>query len=68
MEGEMGARIDADYGVTKECKRQPAARAPHAYQMKTQPSTYRVGGKVVAVTGKGSDLEGGNMNGGGKRR
>lgn len=53
------------YGVTKECKRQPASKAPYAYQMKTQPSTYKVGGKAVAP---GSNVTGGNMNGGGKKR
>lgn len=54
-----------DYGVTEECKRQPAKEAPYAYQKRTQPSTTQVGGKVIA---KGSDIAGGNMNGGGKRR
>ena len=61
----MGVRIEQGYGVAKECKRQPVSRAPFAYQMKTQPSTARVGGKVVA---SGSNVYGGAMNGGGKRR
>lgn len=54
-----------DYGVTQECKRQPAKEAPYAYQTRTQPSTRKAVGKVVAP---GSDVNGGNMNGGGKRR
>ena len=58
-------KITQEYGVTAECKRQPASKAPHAYAMKTQPSTWTVGGKVVS---KGSNVSGGNMNGGGKRR
>ena len=61
----MGVRIEQGYGVVKECKRQPASRAPFAYQMKTQPSTTRGAGKVVA---SGSNVQGGTMNGGGKRR
>ena len=61
----MGARVDQEYGVTKECKRQPAKEAPYAYQTRTRPSTWKVDGKVVA---KGSDVNGGAMNGGGKRR
>ena len=61
----MGASVNQAYGVTKECKRQPASRAPFAYQMKTTPSTASVTGKVIA---KGSELAGGSMNGGGKRR
>ena len=60
----MGARVDQEYGVTKECKRQPAKEAPYAYQTRTRPSTWKVGGKVVS---SGSN-SGGNMNGGGKRR
>lgn len=59
----MGATVNQEYGVTKECKRAAASRAPFAYAMKTRPSTYRVGGKAAA----GKD-QGGNMNGGGKRR
>lgn len=55
----------ADYGVVAENKRQPAKQAPYAYQMRTQPSTRKVDGKVVAT---GSNVNGGNMNGGGKRR
>lgn len=61
----MGARIDADYGVTKECKRQPAKQAPFAYQKTATPSTWKVVGKVLPER---SDISGGNMNGGGKRR
>ena len=61
----MGASVNQKYGVTAECERQPAKRAPYAYQMKTTPSTWKVGGKVIA---KGSNLAGGNMNSGGKRR
>ena len=38
----------AGYGVTEECKRQPAREAPYAYQQRTTPSTWKVGGKVVA--------------------
>lgn len=59
----MGARVEQEYGVNTINKRQPASQAPFAYAMKTQPSTYKVGGKAAA--GK---YEGGNMNGGGKRR
>lgn len=58
-------KITQEYGVVSECKRQPVAKAPHAYAMKTQPSTWSVGGKVPT---KGSQVSGGNMNGGGKRR
>jgi len=54
-----------DYGVAKENKRQPAREAPHAYAMRTQPSTWTVGGKIAV---KGSNVSGGNMNAGGKRR
>jgi len=63
MEGNMPHT--EDYGVVKECKRQPAKQAPYAYQMKTMPSTWKVNGKVVA---SGSNLSGGNMNAGGKHR
>ena len=59
----MGAHIDAEYGVNTLNKRQAVKTAPHAYQTKAHPSTYRVGGKAAA----GKD-EGGNMNGGGKHR
>ena len=61
----MGARVNQEYGVTKECKRQPAKRAPYAYQTTTTPSTWKVVGKVVS---SGSNLSGGAMNGGGKHR
>ena len=54
-----------DYGVVAENKRQPAKEAPHAYAMRTQPSTWKVGGKVPTPK---STVSGGNMNGGGKHR
>ena len=54
-----------DYGVTAECKRQPAKQAPYAYQMKTQPSTWKVDGKVPTPK---SNVSGGAMNSGGKHR
>ena len=54
-----------DYGVTQECKRQPAKEAPYAYQTRTQPSTWKVDGKVPTAK---SNVSGGSMNGGGKRR
>ena len=53
-----------EYGVTKECKRQPASQAPHAYMKQTQPSTWKVGGKSVSP----GMTHGGSMNGGGKHR
>ena len=59
----MGTKVDQEYGVTAECKRQAVKTAPFAYQTRTQPSRYTVGGKAAA----GKD-QGGNMNGGGKRR
>ena len=60
----MGARIPQEYGMNTQNKRQPAKTAPFAYAMKTQPSTYKVGGKCA---GPGI-CSGGNMNTGGKRR
>ena len=63
MEGKMPHK--EGYGVTAECKRQPAKQAPYAYQMKTQPSTRKVDGKVPTPK---SNVSGGGMNGGGKRR
>lgn len=61
----MGARVAQDYGVTKEFKRLMASTAPFAYQKKTNPSSYKVTGKVVSP---GSYNNGGAMNGGGKHR
>ena len=60
----MGARLESDYGMNTQNKRQPVKTAPFAYQTKTQPSTYKVGGKCVSPSSCG----GGNMNTGGKRR
>ena len=57
------ASMKGDYGVTAENKRSAVKTAPFAYQMKTGPSGYTVGGKAAA----GKD-QGGSMNGGGKRR
>lgn len=54
-----------DYGVTAINKRQPAKQAPYAYQTKTTPSTYTVGGKIAV---RGSNVSGGNMNSGSKHR
>lgn len=62
----MGAKVEQEYGVVECCKRQAVKTAPYAYQMKTNPSTYKVGGRVVET--RGSNVSGGNMNGGGKRR
>ena len=61
----MGAKIQQEYGVNTVSKRQAVKMAPHAYQMKAQPSRYSVAGKVPV---RGSDVSGGSMNGGGKRR
>ena len=58
-------KVNQDYGVTKECKRQAAKEAPYAYQTKARPSTWKVGGKVPTPK---SNVSGGAMNGGGKRR
>ena len=60
----MATRVDVEYGVETLNKRQAAKTAPHAYQTRTQPSTYKVGGKSVSP----GWTHGGNMNGGGKRR
>ena len=61
----MGAKVGQEYGVTKECKRSAASTAPYAYQTKTRPSTWKVDGKVPTAK---SNVSGGSMNGGGKRR
>lgn len=54
-----------EWGTPDVNRRKPASRAPFAYQMTTNPSTATVGGKIQV---KGSNVSGGNMNGGGKHR
>lgn len=60
----MGAKVEQEYGVNTQSKRQAVKTAPFAYQLKAQPSTYKVAGKSISP----GWTAGGVMNGGGKRR
>lgn len=55
-----------EWGTPEVTRRKPVGTAPHAYQMKANPSSYKVGGYIEPMSN--SPDKGGAMNGGGKRR